>query len=206
MRKRKPTKKEKKTGSRRQPRWLVPAFAGGIFLIVVLVAATMFWPQSSEQLLRAEPLPNRGDERLLQDVETFASQGQQHVPQGAGVDYGTLPPTSGPHYSRSIRAGYYTSVQPYGNLVHSLEHGAVVIYYAPDALSSQAEENLRTLARSYRDTWASVVVVPHPEPDPRYPYILTAWTVRLPLEKYDPQTVRAFLAEYLGRGPENRVR
>jgi hypothetical protein len=28
----------------------------------------------------------------------------------------------------------------------------------------------------------------------------------LNLDKYDPQVVRAFLAEYLGRGPENPIR
>ncbi len=35
------------------------------------------------------------------------------------------------------------------------------------------------------------------------PFILTAWDKMLKLDKYDPQVVKAFLAEYLGRGPES---
>lgn len=128
--------------------------------------------------------------------------------QGTSVDYATGPPTSGAHYGRAINAGFYSDAQPNGNLVHSLEHGAVVIYYDPSTLSrnAEAEEDLRKLARSHRNPWAGVVVVPHPEPDLQSPYVPTAWTVMLRLEQYEPETVRAFLAEYLGRGPENRVR
>jgi hypothetical protein len=38
------------------------------------------------------------------------------------------------------------------------------------------------------------------------PYVLTAWQAMLRMEEYDAETVRAFLAEYLGRGPEHPVR
>ncbi|TSA55267.1 MAG: DUF3105 domain-containing protein, partial [Dehalococcoidia bacterium] len=40
----------------------------------------------------------------------------------------------------------------------------------------------------------------------KYPFILTAWDKMLKLDKYDPRVVTAFLAEYLGRGPENPIR
>jgi hypothetical protein len=49
-------------------------------------------------------------------------------------------------------------------------------------------------------------VVPNPADDPRAAYVLTAWRHRLTMDSYDEATVRAFLAEYLGRGPENPVR
>jgi len=91
-------------------------------------------------------------------------------------------------------------------LVHSLEHGAVVIYYDPTKLDPEAERSLKAFAQAHRHPWAGVLVVPNPEPDFGYPYILTAWTVMLKLEEYDAKVVQAFLAEYLGRGPENRVR
>ncbi len=214
MSKRRSTHKQKSTPKGRrvtsQPPWLVPLLAGITGLVVVLVAVSLLGSRSSDSSVDVElpPLPERGDPELLKDVETYPSEGQLHVPQGSPVFYQTMPPTSGTHYARATPAGFYTKTPPLGSLVHSLEHGAVIIYYDPERLSQdkEAEDYLRALARTYRSTWMSVIVAPHPEPDPEYPYILTAWTVMLRLPEYDPARVEAFLAEYLGRGPENRVR
>lgn len=90
--------------------------------------------------------------------------------------------------------------------MHSLEHGAVVIYYDPAKLTDEIRQSLTRLVQAYRNPWASVIVVPNPDPQPEAPFILTAWTKMLKLERYDIPTIRAFLAEYLGRGPENPVR
>lgn len=155
---------------------------------------------------QANELPCEGDPELLQDVQTHPSEGTDHVESGTSVEYDTMPPTSGPHYSSATDAGFYEETPPLGNLVHSLEHGAVVIYYDPEALSSSAEEDLTELASTYTDTWASVIVAPHPESSPEAPYVLTAWRHLLRLEEYREDVVRAFLAEFLGRGPENQVR
>lgn len=208
MGKQKSTPKGGKAAS--QPPWLVPLLAGIMGLVVVLVAVSLLWPGSSDSSADGElpPLPERGDPELLKDVETYPSEGQVHVPPGSPVSYGTMPPTSGAHYARATTAGFYAQTPPLGSLVHSLEHGAVIIYYDPERLSQdkEAEEHLRTLARGYRSTWMSVIVAPQPEPVPEFPYVLTAWTVMLRLPEYDRDRVMAFLAEYLGRGPENRVR
>lgn len=149
-------------------------------------------------------LPERGDESYIQDVEQFESEGKEHVNEE--VDYERVPPLSGRHSSGAVEAGFYEERQPPEQLVHSLEHGAVVIYYDPDSLSEAAESDLRERASAHTDPWASVIVVPSLRDDPESPYTLTAWRHRLRLSEYDPDAVTAFLAEYLGRGPENRVR
>ncbi len=212
-----PQTTQRRTGSRREPgsaqmRWLVPTLAGLTGLVIVLVVVSLLGSRGSDSAADVElpPLPERGDPALLEDVEVYASEGQIHVAPGSPVSYATMPPTSGSHYARATAAGFYSRTPPLGSLVHSLEHGAVIIYYDPERLAQdkEAEEHLRTLARGYRSTWMSVIVAPKPEPDsdPDSPYILTAWTVMLRLAEYDPARVEAFLAEYLGRGPENRVR
>ncbi len=156
--------------------------------------------------IESEPLPDSGDEELLAAVQTFESQGAGHVSRDEEIDYDTMPPTSGPHYTGTVDAGFHESRKPLGDLVHTLEHGAVVIYYDPAAITPEARASLEAFGDEHTGVWQRVVVVPHPQDDPKAPYVLTAWRHMLRLEEYDPETVRAFLAEYLGRGPENPVR
>lgn len=183
---------------------------GAAALVVVLLAGAVYVTVfaggggGDPSGLEAQSLPDRGDEALLQDVEEFPSQGRNHVSTGSQVDYSTTPPTSGPHYGSWTDPGYYTEAQPAGSLVHSLEHGYVVVYYDPAELTPEAEESLRTFAAAHDQQWRAVVVVPNEAIDS--PYVLTAWQAMLRMDGYDAETVRAFLAEYLGRGPEHPVR
>jgi hypothetical protein len=52
----------------------------------------------------------------------------------------------------------------------------------------------------------SFVAVPTPVDDPEATFVLAAWTKRLDMDEYDEETMRQFMAEYLGRGPEQEVR
>ena len=161
----------------------------------------------------ASSLDDSGDAQRLQAVEQFESESREHVADGADIDYAQTPPLSGPHYNQWTEGGFYEEPQEYGNIVHGLEHGAVVIYYAPDASDSAAgtdddtaEESLREFSATHNGRWRSVIVVPNPEDDPQADYVLTAWEHRLYMDSYDARTVHAFLSEFLGRGPENPVR
>ena len=163
--------------------------------------------------IEASSLDESGDSDRLGAVERFESEGTQHVADGTDVDYAQVPPLSGPHYARSTRGGFYEEPQAYESIVHGLEHGAVVIYYAPNASDEatgtddgSAQESLREFAQTHTGQWRSVIVVPNPESDPQADYVLTAWRHRLYMDSYDARTVHAFLSEFLGRGPENPVR
>jgi hypothetical protein len=57
------------------------------------------------------------------------SEGRGHVPDGTKIDYLTNPPTSGAHYEESARPGIYETPVSDGHLVHSLEHGYIIISY-----------------------------------------------------------------------------
>jgi hypothetical protein len=174
----------------------------GIGLAVVILGGALLWGLSS---FGGDGNPAANDP-LLTDVQSFDSEGTEHVNPPETVDYGTSPPTSGPHYPRPSSAGYYTERPALENLVHSLEHGAIVIYYDPANLSESAEDDLRSLTQEYTRPWQGVLAVPHVEDDPDSPYVLTAWGHLLRLESYDEETVRAFLDAYRGKGPENPVR
>ena len=55
--------------------------------------------------------------------------GRGHIEIGTEVKYNSNPPTSGQHYEDWVRAGIYTEVKDDRNLVHSLEHGYVIMHY-----------------------------------------------------------------------------
>lgn len=190
----------KQFGRRRPWLWIVV----GVGALSLIAAIGVF--QSSQTSLEAQPLPKRGDSNLLKNVQSFPSERTEHVSASTQLTYNTNPPTSGRHYGTAAQAGFYVEPRPAGNLVHSLEHGAVVIYYDPAKLTDEIRQSLTRFVQAHRDQWASVIVVPNPDPQPEAPFILTAWTKMLKLDTYDIPTIRAFLAEYLGRGPENPVR
>ncbi|MBI3103672.1 DUF3105 domain-containing protein [Candidatus Daviesbacteria bacterium] len=59
----------------------------------------------------------------------IADLGTEHVPVGTKVEYNSDPPTSGKHYGEWIRSGVYETPKEDGYLVHSLEHGYVIMSY-----------------------------------------------------------------------------
>ena len=65
--------------------------------------------------------------------ESSPIQGRDHIKVGANhPSYNSNPPTSGPHYEEPVAAGVYESEYADENLIHSLEHGYVIISYNCD--------------------------------------------------------------------------
>ena len=85
-------------------------FISGVVLLGLGVAAWLF----------------RGGEQI---GELVADQGRDHVGSVLGVEYNSSPPTSGPHYAQWTKRGVYEEPMEDGYLIHSLEHGYVVISY-----------------------------------------------------------------------------
>lgn len=71
--------------------------------------------------------------------ESVADLGREHVPDGTIVEYNSNPPTSGKHYGDWTRAGVYDKPVSDGHLVHSLEHGYVIISYNCTKLNSNVK-------------------------------------------------------------------
>ena len=186
--------------------------AGAGILVVAVVAIWFLFLSGSDggagqaTGIEDDPLPDRGDEEWVSQVESFESEGRDHVEYGSDVQYAQSPPLSGAHWGAAIDAGFYTETPDLPRLVHTVEHGAVVIYYDPAALTPEAEASLKAWTANHDGGWTSVLAVPNPNENPKGDYVLTAWTHRLVIDDYDAEAVQAFAAEYLGRGPENPVR
>ena len=131
----------------------------------------------------------------------FPDEGAQHVAEGTPIAYNTDPPTSGTHYPIPQPGGFYTqAVQP-GYLVHTMEHGGIVIYYDPATVTEDQRDELRAIIQPHLGNFSTVAAVPRD--DPAFPIILTAWRHRQRLQTYDANQIRDFIDLFLGRGPEN---
>ena len=64
--------------------------------------------------------------------EEVKEMGREHVTNIKDVVYNSNPPTSGPHFSTWAKKGVYDRVLSDGYLIHSLEHGYIVISYHCD--------------------------------------------------------------------------
>jgi hypothetical protein len=133
-------------------------------------------------------------------VDSRADKGQDHV---TSATFSINPPAGGDHLAVPTPAGFYdlANVPGDGNLVHSLEHGFVVVWYRPDGVSGATVDGLRELARSRK--WVLVV------PRPSLPTALaaTAWRRRLlcpdgadPLRADGP--IGNFVTAFRNQGPE----
>ncbi|MBI5356618.1 DUF3105 domain-containing protein [Candidatus Collierbacteria bacterium] len=120
---------------------------GFILLLVVISAGGIF-------ILTRKP-------KAVEGIETFPSQGRNHVPAGTIGEYNSNPPTSGPHYTQWEKPGIYNKVLPDGNLIHSLEHGYVIISYDCTKLSNS---KLKTQSSKFWKVFAHETEEIHEEP------------------------------------------
>jgi len=82
--------------------------------------------------------------------------------------YATIPPASGPHDPSPLPAGIYDSPPDVYRTIHSLEHGAVIIWYAPGT-TGKALDDLRAFygqPQSKADIGqAKIIIAPYDYPD-----------------------------------------
>lgn len=97
----------------------------------------------------------------VSDTSSANYQDQTHI-GGSGAfatapalsTYPSQPPTSGPHDASPLAAGVYDSPPSVQQTLHALEHGATIVWYAPDVSSKQ----LNDLKAFYRQSTSTVNV------------------------------------------------
>ena len=182
---------ESKAGRQIQTAWL----AGSLAVIALIAAACGGGGDGDSGF---------DDPRL----QTFADQGRNHF--GAVgmtiqtyadltgfVGYNSIPPTSGPHDPVPLRCGIYRDDQRIEQAVHTMEHGAIIEYYQPEAFSPDEEAELRALALQLRENDERLVLTPNRQLESRI--TLTAWGVMLTLDDFEADTITDFVKHYSGR-------
>ena len=120
--------------------------AGIAFVVLGLIVGAVYWygsrprPVSADAKQLAAQAPAAAVAAGCSAVRVVApypnDMDRTHV--GAGIaslpplsSYPSVPPTSGPHAQTPLDAGVYARPPSIGNAIHSLEHGAVIVWYAP---------------------------------------------------------------------------
>lgn len=152
-------------------------------LIVLLISGFSYWAYME----LSRPLTG----------EAVTDLGRDHVAVGTKVEYNSNPPTSGPHYVEWTRAGIYDEPIDDGHLIHSLEHGYVIISYRDEIL----KEGLSALAEKLGIK--KLIVISRPTLD--VPLALTAWAHILKLETIDESQIRDFVSTFRNAGPEQTM-
>jgi len=131
-------------------------------------------------------------------LRRYPSEGRDHV--AGQVRYRANPPTSGPHSPTPAGDGIYADPPPTEELVHSLEHGRVIIQYQED-VRAEAKVRLRAL---YREDPRHVILTPN-DTGMRFEVAATAWRHRLGCPQLNDRVydaLRAFRERYRDRAPE----
>ncbi len=171
----------------------------GAFLLLVVGAGV--WKNASSEAARFAALARAGAARLP-ETAVPALADRRHLPLGQELRYASIPPTSGPHSPLDAAPGFYREAPPFVRLVHSLEHGDVVVYY--DRPEPETLATLRRWARVFDAPFQGLLVVPLEGLGAKV--VLTAWGQRLDLEPFDAELAAAFIDKFRGRGPERKVR
>lgn len=129
--------------------------------------------------------------------EVIADQGANHIPESTTSAYLTNPPTGGPHYGKSAPAGIYEKPVPDGNLIHSMEHGAVIFWYKSDIPATESAK-LKSIFSSV--AVSKKIMVPRADLD--VPIALTSWGRLLKLQTIDEAQIKTFMETNENRGPE----
>ncbi len=133
-----------------------------------------------------------------------------HVEEGTDPGpYNSNPPTSGPHYARSLNPGFYEQSPgeelpfPEGYLVHNLEHGYVIFWYNCQALpDGESCDGLKADIRTVMDEFDGDKLVAYPWESIEVPIALTSWGHRLRMERFDADAAGQFIERNRYRAPE----
>ncbi len=125
------------------------------------------------------------------------------------IGYPYVPPVSGNHYSIWANYTTYDAPVPWGFLVHSMEHGAIVLAYDP---ASVAATDIRAAFAAVisahgadpicrAETWTSRIIVV-PAHDLRTPLAALAWEHTYEATCIDMPSLLAFVDARYGHAPE----
>src|SRR3989344_3346899 len=161
----------------------------GLLTLIIIIGGT--WLSSKEG--------EKNSEKLSKSMmgEKMADEGAEHVGRNETHSaYKSNPPTSGPHWVGVAGPGIKTEAVPDELVLHSMEHGAAVVWYR-EGLESSELEKIKT---AFNDASGKKIMLPRKDLD--VPVALTSWGRVLPLDTIDYGKIRSFIETNNNRAPE----
>lgn len=167
-------------------------------IIIGVIGATAILIVGMSML--GEKKENTEKVRLSNDLvgEKIAEMKSPHIKIGESYEaYNSNPPTSGPHIGDAV-AGPGIKNKPVSDelVVHSLEHGAAVLWYRQDL----KEEDVERLKKIFNEASGKKIMLSRKDMDT--PIALTSWNYIQKLDEVDEVKIKEFIAINNNRGPE----
>lgn len=172
---------------RKQQQYLL--IGGGVVAALVILAGVFFLLNPPART------PTSTGSASCDNLETPADEGRGHLTAGETPTYKQVPPTSGTHNPVWAQAGVYGDNVDVTQLVHSLEHGYVILYYNG---ISQAEINQLTSIQQ-SDPF-KMIVAPYPNMPAKV--AIVAWDHKQMCSGVNEPAIRSFVAQFRNQGPE----
>jgi hypothetical protein len=133
----------------------------------------------------------------------------RHVPEGTALEYCTNPPSGGDHYPIWAAFQEYDKPIDWPYLVHSMEHGAVVLLYKCDPACPEIVDVLRKVRDEAapdplcagQATPKRIIIAPSPTIPTKV--AAAAWGAAYTANCADHPTLAAFVRDHYAKGPEN---
>ena len=165
-------------------------FAGiGLLTLVIIVSGV--WLSSKKGIENKE----RQNKPLM--GEKMADEGAGHVARDkAHPAYKSNPPTSGPHWVGVAGPGIKDELVPDELVLHSMEHGAAVVWYRDDLPQSDVEK----IKEAFNNSSGKKIMLARKDLD--VPVALTSWGYLLKLDTVDETKIKEFIETNNDRAPE----
>lgn len=160
-----------------------------LLTIAIIIGGTFF--SNKEAVKTTEKL----NKPLL--GEKMPDEGAEHVDRDeTHLAYKTNPPTSGPHWVGVAGAGIKNEPVADELVLHSMEHGAAVVWYREDLNQSDIDR----IKEAFSASSGKKIMLARKDLD--VPVALTSWGYLLKLEEIDEAKIKEFIETNNDRAPE----
>jgi len=137
-------------------------------------------------------------------METPEDLGNEHLAEGETFSGYSVPPSSGPHSPSPTETGViYSEPQPNEELVHAMEHGAVVFWVNSGMAPKLQERAEEMVLETYDQGYESLIVAPTDQI--QEPFAMSAWGTIQRCVGVDGETIRSFVDQFYGSGLEGSL-
>jgi hypothetical protein len=164
----------------------------GLLTLVIIVGGTLL--STKEGVKKQEKLSK------TMMGEKMADEGAVHVARDkAHPAYKTNPPTSGPHWVGVAGAGIKSEPVADELVVHSMEHGAAVVWYREGLDQGEIEK----ITEAFNSSSGKKIMLARKDLD--VPVALTSWGYLLKLNTVDEAKIKEFIETNNDRAPESAI-
>src|SRR3989344_7234552 len=144
----------------------------GLLTLVIIMGGTLLSTKEGA----------KNSEKLSKSMlgEKMPDQGGGHVAEGKEhLAYNSNPPTSGPHWAGVAGPGIKTKPTPDELVLHSMEHGAAVVWYREGLDQNEVEK----IKEAFNNASGKKIMLSRKDLD--VPVALTSWGYLLKLDTVD---------------------